>query len=365
VLIVEDDPNMVVALKEVLGAPDRKLVVANSAEDALRVILKSEFAVILLDVRMPGMDGLTAARLIRSRPASRSTPIIFLTGGEEDAITRFRGYAVGAVDYLTKPVVPEVLRAKVAVFVNLHRYNAALGREIERRKVVEADLQRAGERLRALAAHVESVREDERTGLAREVHDQLGQALTGLKMDLAWLDKRLDQMPETEVSAKLKSLFPSVDAVIRSVRRISSALRPAVLDDVGLNSTLRWQAGEFQVQTGIRCILDLPAEEAVFDRTASTAAFRMLQEVLANVARHAAATRVDISLRVGEGEFTLKIADNGRGMPDGELCDRNALGLLGIRERAMRVGGRVDIESKAGEGTTVTISMPLQAPATA
>jgi signal transduction histidine kinase len=357
VLIVEDDPHLLRALQELLDAPDRNIVVAQSGEDALRFVLKFDFAVILLDVKMSGMDGFATARLIRSRAGSRNTPIIFLTGSDQDAVSRFRGYEVGAVDYLVKPVVPEVLKAKVSVFIDLYRHNKALIREIAERKVIEDDLRKAEARLRAFAAHVESVREDERTRLAREVHDELGQALTGLKMDLAWLEKRLPRKQE-EAAGRIKSMFPSIDATIRSVRRISSALRPQVLDDVGLIGTLRWQANEFQIRTGIRCKIDLPVEEPDLDRARSTAAFRILQEALANVARHAGATRVDISLRVDADHFILKIADNGRGVSEAELRDPKSLGLLGIRERAFLLGGNVEIEGKVGEGTTVTLSIP-------
>lgn len=357
VLIVEDDPAMLLALRELLGGPDRNIVVAESGEDALRAVLKTDFAVILMDVKMPDMDGFATARLIRKREGSRNIPIIFLTGADEDAASSFRGYEVGAVDYLLKPVVPEVLRSKISVFIDLHRYNAALTREIAERKVIEEDLRRAEERLRAFTAHIESVREDERTRLAREVHDELGQALTGLKMDLSWLEKRFPKEPE-EAAGRMKSMFRLVDATIQSVRRISSALRPQVLDDVGLIGTLKWQAREFQVRTGIRCKVDLPADDLALDQAQSTAAFRILQEALANVARHAGATRVDISLRVDTEHFILKIADNGRGVSEADLRSPKSLGLLGIRERAFLLGGKVDIEGKGGKGTMVSLSIP-------
>jgi len=358
VLIVEDDPHMLLALRELLDGPGRNIVVAESGDAALRCVQKADFAVILLDVNMPGMDGFATAGLIRSREGSRNTPIIFLTGADEDAVSSFRGYEVGAVDYLVKPIVPAVLRSKISVFIDLCRYNAALTREIAERKAIEEDLRKAEERLRAYAAHVEYAREDERTRIAREVHDELGQSLTGLKMDLSWLEKRLPEDLEAAAAGRLKSMFRRVDTTIQSVRRISSALRPQVLDDVGLIATLKWQANEFQVRTGIRCNVELPTEELALDRARSTAAFRILQEALANVARHAGATRVDISLRAHIDHFILKIADNGRGVSEAELRSPKSLGLLGIRERAFLLGGSVDIESKVGKGTTVTLSIP-------
>jgi len=232
VLIVEDHPEMLLASRELLEAPDRNIVTAGSGEDALRSILTTDFAVILLDIEMPNMDGFATARLIRKREGSRNTPIIFLTGADEDAVSSFRGYEVGAVvDYLVKPMVPEVLRSKISLFIDLYRYNAALNREIAERKVIEEDLRKAEERLRAFAAYIESVREDERTGLAREVHDELGQALMGLKMDLSWLEKRLPK--GLGAAGRMKSMFRHVDATIQSVRRISATLRPQVLTTSG------------------------------------------------------------------------------------------------------------------------------------
>lgn len=357
ILIVEDDSGLLLALQEMLDGADRDIVTAQSGEGALRCVLKNDFAVILLDVKMPGMDGFATAQLIRSREGSRNTPIIFLTGTDQDAVSRFRGYQVGAVDYLVKPIVPAVLRSKVAVFINLFRYNTALTREIAGRKVIEEDLRTAEVRLRAFAAQIESVREDERTRASRAIHDDLGQVLTGLKMDLSWLEKRLP-VEQREAAGRMKSMLRTVDTTIRSVRRISAALRPQMLDDVGLIGTLKWQAKEFRIRTGIRCKLDLPAEEPALDRAGSTTAFRILQEVLTNVARHAGATRVDISLRVDAGHLILKIADNGRGVSAAQLRDPKSLGLLGIRERAILLGGKVDIEGKGGKGTTVTLSIP-------
>jgi signal transduction histidine kinase len=357
VLVVDDDPNMLLALRELLAGPDRTIVIAQSGADALKRVLEREFAVIVLDVRMPDMDGFEIARLIRKSEGSGNPPIIFLTGADQDAAPSFRGYEAGAVDFLVKPPPPEVLKSKISAFIDLYRYNAALARESAERRTIEEDLLRSEERLRAFTARIESAREDERTRVAREVHDDLGQALTGLKMDLSWLEKRLPDEAQ-EAAGRMKSMLRRVDATIQSVRRISSALRPQVLDDVGLVGTIAWQAGEFQIRTGIRCKVKLPAEEPDMVPARATAAFRVLQEALANVARHAGATRVEISLRVDADHFILKIADNGRGVSEAELLDPKSLGLIGIRERAFLLGGRVDIEGGPGGGTTVTLSIP-------
>src|SRR3990170_4013570 len=184
ILLVDDERRNLVALRELLAGEDRELLLARSGEEALRHALQHDFAVVLLDVRMPGMDGFETARLLRSRERSSLTPVIFLTAAADELESVFRGYEVGAVDYLVKPLVPEVLRSKVAVFVELHRKSAELACEIAERRAAE-------QRLRELAAHLQSVREEERTHIAREIHDELGQVLTGLKMDVIWLAARL------------------------------------------------------------------------------------------------------------------------------------------------------------------------------
>src|SRR5213594_3286884 len=191
ILVVVDDQRTLMAMRELLQCLGQKLVLANSGEEALRCVSKDDFAVILLDARMPGIDGFETARLIRERQRSRHTPIIFLTGAYEDVRSVFRGYEAGAVDYIVKPLVPEILKSKISVFVELYIKNAVLIREIADRKLAEEHLRKSEENLRALAAHLQSVREEEWTRIAREIHDELGQSLTGLKMDLSWLANRL------------------------------------------------------------------------------------------------------------------------------------------------------------------------------
>jgi signal transduction histidine kinase len=359
ILIVDDDRRNLTALQELLQDLEQNLVLANSGEQALRCALKDDFAVILLDARMPGVDGFETARLIRQRERSRHTPIIFLTGAYEDLPSMFRGYEAGAVDYLVKPLVPEALKSKVSVFVELYNKNAVLAAEIAERKQAEEQLRESQENLRALAARMESVREEERTRIAREIHDELGQSLTGLKMDLTWLTSRLPKDQKSLLS-KTKSIFRLIDDTIRSVRRISAGLRPEVLDEVGLAAAIGWQARDFQKRTGIRCKVAVPADNAGLDHERSTAVFRIFQELLTNVARHSGATRVDVAVRLDEGKLVLEVQDNGKGISKAELDGSKSLGLLGIRERASLFGGDVAITGTRGQGTRVTISIPLR-----
>jgi signal transduction histidine kinase len=255
----------------------------------------------------------------------------------------FRGYEVGAVDYLMKPVVPEVLKSKVAVFVELFRKSERL-RESE-------------DKLRRLAAHLISVREEERAHIAREIHDELGQVLTGLKMEVTWLAKRLKDKVLIE---KTDSMCGLIDSTVQTVRKIATGLRPEMLDDMGLIAAVGWQAKEFQKRTGIRCRAKLPPESK-FDVDISTTAFRIFQEILTNVARHARATRVDIDLAIDEEALRLEVLDNGVGISEGAQNGRKSLGLLGMQERAMLFGGEVAVTGQPGHGTRVSVTIPMKA----
>jgi signal transduction histidine kinase len=342
ILLVDDEPKSLFALQELLSTLGQNLMVAQSGEEALRLALRNDFAVILLDVRMPGIDGFETARLIRARERSKSTPIIFLTAAADEMTSMFRGYEVGAVDYLMKPVIPDVLKSKVAVFVELFRKSERL-RESE-------------DKLRRLAAHLISIREEERAHIAREIHDELGQVLTGLKMEVTWLAKRLKEKPLIE---KTDSMCALIDSTVQTVRKIATGLRPEMLDDMGLVAAVAWQAKEFQKRTGIRCRASLPPETKL-DIDVSTTMFRIFQEILTNVARHSRATRVDIELEVADSEVSLEVVDNGIGIQDDELTAKKSLGLLGMQERALLFGGEVSVIGSPGHGTRVSVTIPLR-----
>jgi signal transduction histidine kinase len=357
ILAVDDDAKSLLAMQEMLQDMPLNVVTASSGDEALRRVLKENFALILMDARMPGMDGFETARLIRERELSRHTPIIFLTGAYEDVPSMQRGYEAGAVDYIVKPPRPEVLKSKISVFVDLHRKNAKLIQEIIERRRVEENLKSSRENLRALAVHMQSVREEESVRIAREIHDQLGQALTALKMDLIWIANRAPA-DQSDLREKSQSMLSLIDDTIKSVGEITARLRPTVLDELGLVAAIGWQAGDFQRRSGIRCNVSLPEEPPVLDRDRSTAAFRIFQELLTNVARHAGATRVDVSVKPDRGAFVLTVEDNGVGIDSDAARSPKSLGLTGIRERALPFGGSVDIAGDPGQGTRVRVTIP-------
>jgi PAS domain S-box-containing protein len=232
-----------------------------------------------------------------------------------------------------------------------------LEKDITERERAEEQLKRSREQLRNLARHLESVREAERAMIAREIHDELGQMLTGLKIDLAWLHSRLSE-DQASVLDRTEAMSKLIDTTMKTVRRISSSLRPAILDDFGLVAAIKWQAEEFETRTGIQCRLTLPPHDITLDRRGSTSIFRVFQETLTNVARHANATEVNITLRTAAGNLILEITDNGKGITESEIYDFRSLGLLGMRERVLLLGGEFNIRGVKGKGTTLTVRAP-------
>jgi PAS domain S-box-containing protein len=237
--------------------------------------------------------------------------------------------------------------------------------DITERKLAEEQLRRSRRQLRIHAEHLHSVLEGERAEIAREIHDELGQILTALKMDLFWVDKRVDGA-QAEVHGKVHEMISHIDSSIKTVERILMDLRPGMLEDLGLTPAIEWQTEEFERRTGIRCeaILDPDTELLIADATISTAVFRICQEALTNIARHSQATRVEIHLKVTRTYVELKVRDNGRGITRGDMKKQGSFGLLGIRERASLLGGRTTISGGRGKGAVVRVRIPLhQGPA--
>jgi two-component system, NarL family, sensor histidine kinase UhpB len=252
------------------------------------------------------------------------------------------------VTYVTTPIFERGHRtATVTAF-----------QDITKRKVAERELEESRHRLEELSAYLQQVREEERTRIARELHDELGQALTALKIDLNWLDEKLP-VREQKIGDKLASMLDLLNRTVDSVRRISEDLRPGMLDDLGLAAAIEHHAAKFAEQTGIACDLSMNRDHFALDDQVSTTLFRVLQESLTNVARHAGANAVTVRLQELENEMLLIVKDNGRGLPEPSADKKKTYGLLGMHERVKLLGGSLDISSAPGKGTRIEASIPL------
>jgi PAS domain S-box-containing protein len=237
--------------------------------------------------------------------------------------------------------------------------NAELHSEVAERIRAEAELAESREQLRGLSARLEAAREEERTRLAREVHDELGGALTSLKMDVARLRRGAEAGDFAGVGAGAVAALALIDQTIHTVRRIATDLRPGILDDFGLIAAIEWQLQEFEQRSGLECHFATDVAELDMDPDSATAVFRVFQETLTNVARHAQASRVEVRLSVDADDLTLEVSDNGRGISENELFGSRSLGLLGMRERVHLLVGELEIRGQPGVGTVVRVRLPL------
>jgi PAS domain S-box-containing protein len=235
-----------------------------------------------------------------------------------------------------------------------------IARDVTEQVELQQRLQASEEQLRLLAARVQAAREEERTALARELHDELGQTLTAVKLELARAADALTQERVTPRSIdRLQSLVGLVEIAIATVKRLSTDLRPPTLDHLGLAAAIRWEALAFAARTGLRCHVRAPEKRSGLTKDQQTTLFRIFQEALTNVVRHAQASAVSVTLTERAGFFELRIRDNGTGIAEGAVHDPRSIGLLGMRERASLVGGRFDIAGRRGKGTTIVVRVPI------
>ncbi len=386
VLIVEDsadDAELIVRNLE-LNRYDLTWRRVQVLEDMQAALEGEEWDVVLSDYDLPRFSGPIALELTRAKNVD--LPFIIVSGkiGEETAVQTMKA---GANDYIMKdnlarlaPAIEREIeeakgkkaRRKAEDALNrtldeleirveertsiLNDANKALTSEIGDRRRAENMLDKSHKQLRETTRRLELVREEERRSIAIEVHDELGQSLTGLKMDLAWLHNRL---PHNELlQERVTSMSQTIDDTINKIRQISIQLRPAILDDLGLKAAIEWHLQEFQNQTGIRYEFKTKPATLEIDRDYATSLYRIIQETLTNIARHADASKAKVSLKQITDELVLTISDNGKGISQGKMQSSQSVGLAGMRERALSLGGDLSITAPQGKGTTIVVRIP-------
>ena len=237
--------------------------------------------------------------------------------------------------------------------------NKLMKQMLDEGKRAEERIGKSRERLRNLSGRLQSLLEEERMRISREIHDVLGQALTALKLDLSLIRRSLDSDGLAEQSAKVHEIERGVIRILRMVRKISTELRPGILDELGVTAAIEWMAKDFQNRTGIGCKVTIQAVDKISDTARATAIFRIVQEALTNVMRHAEASQVNVSLVKKDDTLIVEVRDNGIGIMEGRIYDSKSLGLIGLRERVLLLGGEAVISGKPGEGTLVRVTLPI------
>jgi signal transduction histidine kinase len=353
ILVVDDTLDSLRLTSEILKAEGYEVRPADSGELALRSAMSSPPDLILLDVSMPGMDGFEVCRRLKAQAKTRAIPVIFVSAVTAMA-EKVRCFQLGAVDCISKPFQQEELLARVSTHLELARLRNRL--EI---MVIDntRQLRESRDMLREISMRRENAREDERRYIAREIHDELGQMLGVLRMRISTL---MLQIPSgnSELTGQLQGLMSLADQTIRVVRDVVSKMRTPVLD-AGIVPGLEWLINDFQRNTGLLGRLTLSSDNITLPDDMATTLFRIAQEALTNVTRHAQARRVDIALDQTATECRLEVRDDGKGF-DPAVVREKSFGLEGMRERCQILGGRLEITSADGQGTTLRVRIPLQ-----
>jgi signal transduction histidine kinase len=328
-------------MKAILSELGERLIKANSGREALEHLLKTNIALVLMDVSMPGMDGFETAQMIHAHPRFQNTPIIFISGILVTDLDRLRGYQHGAVDYVAVPVIPELLRAKVRVFAELHRKT---------------------QQLEVLNARITKLQDEERRRIARELHDSVGQLLAAISMNSAWVEAESHRL-SSDVAKRLSENAALVQEAIKQTRTISHLLHPPLLDEAGLASALRCYVEGFSARSKIDVKLDIPPEIGGLSEDMELSIFRVVQECLTNVHRHSGSATAEIRIIQDKACLTIQIEDAGMVSRIGseyavELLAQSGVGIRGMRERMRLLGGTLKVQA-TDYGTRVTAIVPV------
>ncbi|MFA7044345.1 MAG: response regulator [Bacteroidales bacterium] len=355
ILIVDDNLDNLLYLEILLRNLQVKLIQAVSGYEALKATKNIDLSLAILDVQMPGMNGFELAVHLNEDRAECKVPIIFLTAAYPNTSKIEEGYEAGAVDYIIKPLNKSILISKINVFLELHWQQVRLIENAEKLRISESKLLQAKQELEQLNQYQIKAIEEERTHISFQVHDELGQSMTALKMDLSWVRQNLDK--KDQIEQRVGKMIEMTNDVIRKVQHISSELHPGMLDDLGLVAAIEWYCGEFEERTGIPCKLSLDDMDSEIT-TINLTLFRILQEALTNVIRHSKATTSKIELINRKDEITLRISDNGHGIPQEKLTSGKSFGIIAMRQRVQQCGGNIDFLNKSKNGTIIEVKIP-------
>ncbi|MDY6934802.1 MAG: response regulator [Spirochaetota bacterium] len=365
ILAIDDKRDNLISIRALLKnlIPECEVITAESGYEGLKKAIEELPDTILLDIKMPNMDGYEVCERLKSDSKTKYIPVIMLTAIDIDIESKVKGMEIGADAFCAKPIDEMELAAQIKAMLRIKKAEDLLHKEknlledmvVERTK----ELKDSERELRNLSQHLLEVREEERTGIARELHDELGQSLTALKMDLGWIRRKLDD-DRSVLLQRLELMSTLIDNTIESVHRISSELRPGILDDFGLCAAIEWLAREIEGRTGIKCVLRFDPEEINhMDDKLMLNIFRIYQEVLTNVARHSQATKVDIVLAEEGNTIKIEINDNGKGITEEQINNPNSFGIIGIKERANFYNARLYIGGIRDVGTKVKVVFPI------
>ena len=370
ILIVDDTATSLMSLAEVVSRAGYEVICAKSGEKALEILDSLRPDLILLDVQMPGMDGLELCRRIKLQEPLLCTPVIFQSVAD-DSETKIEGLKAGAADFVSKPYQPDEILLRIRTHLELQSLQNTLEEmvesrtrqlksEIRERRRKEKELKVSRQNFRKLGAHMQEVREQERKHIAREIHDALGQSLTVAQIELKRL-KTSYREGRQDIEDLLDAVNASISEAADTARSISENLRPGMLDVLGLKPALENYLQRFLQATGMSGHADINiGEDLIIEDKHAIASFRIAQESLTNVARHAQASKVSVDVMANENGIILAVQDNGVGVIEPERSDRNSFGIQGMRERAEMLGGSLTLESEDGTGTRVEAFIPFK-----
>jgi signal transduction histidine kinase len=349
ILLVDDQPAKLLAYESMLENLGENLIKASSGKEALEQLLKQDIALVLADISMPEMDGFELASTIRQHPRFHKTAIIFVSGVYLTDQDRLKGYRLGAVDYVSVPIIPEVLCAKVRIFVELHRKTRQL-----------SDSERS---LRKLSLHLLRSQDEERRRIGRNIHESLGQTLVAIKMGLDSVASSF-AAADREAGQQLAECCRLAETAIKEARTISHLMYPPMLDELGLKSAIAWYLEGFAQRSETSTTFEVSADFGRLPPEAELAMFRILQESLTNVHRHSSSRTADVRLFRKGGMACLEVIDHGRGIPSSMLGNGQESGVLGVglrgmEERVRHLGGKFEISSSS-RGTKVVARVPAE-----